>query len=126
MFKDIHYREAALGAREHVGSGGGLSAPLLVSSQGVSVGAAEEPDAFASSLRGLGELLFRARKKGRKKMSSNTMVFLVPTHSLTMNRSTIEISTHLQSKLTFKANAESLKTRSRWTQVQVHRKGLLK
>lgn len=52
------------------------------------------------------------------------LIFLVPTHSLTMNRNVIEISTSLQSRLTFKANAKGLKTHSRWNNIHENREGL--
>lgn len=54
------------------------------------------------------------------------LIFLVPTHSLTMNRNRIEISTSLQSRLTFKANTKGLKTHSRWNNVHINRGGLRK
>ena len=54
------------------------------------------------------------------------LIFLVPTHSLTMNRNVIEISTSLQSRLTFKANAKGLKTHSRWNNIHESMEGLKK
>lgn len=62
----------------------------------------------------------------RRKKKSKTLIFLVPTHSLTMNRNMIEISTSLQSRLTFKANVKSLKTHSRWNTVHIDREALNK
>lgn len=62
----------------------------------------------------------------RRKKKSKMLIFLVPTHSLTMNRIMIEISTSLQSRLTFKANVKSLKTHSRWNNVHIDREDLNK
>lgn len=52
------------------------------------------------------------------------LIFLVSTHSLTMNTNVIEISTSLQRRLTFKANAKGLKTHSRWNNIRTNREGL--
>lgn len=76
------------------------------------------------SLRGIAAFLFRASEGKKKK--SKMLIFLVPTHSLAMNRNMIEISTSLQSRLTFKANAKALKTHSRWNNVHINRDGLKK
>lgn len=54
------------------------------------------------------------------------LVFLVPTHSLTMNRNMIEISTSVQIRLTFKANVKSLKTHSSWNNVHIDSEDLNK
>lgn len=77
------------------------------------------------SLGGIAAFLFRA-SEGKKKKKSQMLIFLVPTHSLAMNRNMIEISTSLQSRLTFKANAKALKTHSRWNNVHINRDGLKK
>ena len=69
------------------------------------------PGSQTPSLRGIAAFLFRASEGKNKK--SKMLIFLVPTHSLAMNRNMIEISTSLQSRLTFKANAKVLKTHSR-------------
>lgn len=62
----------------------------------------------------------------QKKKKSRMLIFLVPTHSLTMNRNMIEIFTRLQSRLPFKANAKGLRTHSRWNNVCKNREGLKK
>ena len=83
------------------------------------------PGSQIPSLRGLDEFLFRASEfKKKKKKKSKMLIFLVPTHSLTMNTNVIEISTSLQSRLTFKANAKGLKTHSRRNNIHKNREGL--
>ena len=54
------------------------------------------------------------------------LIFLGSTHSLTMNRNMTEISTCLQSRLTFKANAKGLKTHFGWNNVPINRESLQK
>lgn len=62
--------------------------------------------------------------QGFRRKNSKMLIFLVPTHSLTMNRNMMEISTRLQSRLTFKANTKGLKTHFRWNNVCKTREGL--
>lgn len=81
------------------------------------------PGSQIPSLRGLDEFRCRA-SEFKKKKKSKMLIFLVPTHSLTMNTNVIEISTSLQSRLTFKANAKGLKTQSRWNNIHKNREGL--
>lgn len=82
-----------------------------------------------TSLGGLAVFLFGAsggEKNTHKKNKTQMLIFLVPTHSLTMNRNMIEISTSVQSRLTFKANVKSLKTHSSWNNVHIDREDLNK
>lgn len=81
------------------------------------------PGSQIPSLRGLDEFRCRASEL-KKKKKSKMLIFLVPTHSLTMNTNVIEISTSLQSRLTFKANAKGLKTQSRRNNIHKNREGL--
>ena len=81
------------------------------------------PGSQIPSLRGLDEFPCRA-SEFKKKKKSKMLIFLVPTHSLTMNTNAIEISTSLQRRLTFKANAKGLKTHSRWNNIHTNREGL--
>lgn len=61
-----------------------------------------------AALEALTSFLFRVPEEKKK-----VLIFLVSTHSSTMNRNMIEISTSHPSRLTFKANAKGLKTHSR-------------
>lgn len=60
----------------------------------------------------------------KEKKKPRMLIFLVPTHSLTMNRNMIEIFTRHQSRLPFKANAKGLRTHSSWNNVCKNRVGL--